>query len=250
MAQQGYHGKNATHYCNGYALQSYFRKITLKRSAEAPENTTISLSARTREEDGMLEGSVGGEGVFDDSSGGIDEILESILGAQRSILSTFPGGEAVGRPGYAMVGLEGEYASDNAYDDIITFSNNVDSDNDGDTLSEGLERILCLHPLASRNSDSSGTILDLGAAKDNGGSAYLQVTSFSGTSVVFTIEHSDASDMTGATPLGTFDTVTSAHQGQRITLPSGTGAIKRYVRVTWNVTTATVSFVAGIHIHI
>jgi len=96
-----------------------------------------------------------------------------------------------------------------------------------------------LHDLTAETIDGSGTGHDQTVASTTaGGVAHLHVTAFSGfTGVVFTIEDS-ANNSTWAT-IGTFTTATAV-TSQRLAIA---GTVRRYVRVTWDVTgTGSVTF--------
>lgn len=239
-----YHGKNAKVYTNGYSISTYLQKISLSMSAENPEDTTIGSSSRGRVPDGIIDGSASMDGIFDDDSGAIDSQMETILGAQDTIWSLLPAGDAaLGDVGYGFIGINNEYSSESAYDDVVKFSASTEVSG-----GQGVEFCKTLVPLAAKTTSSNSANLDNGAATTNGGSAYLQVTAASGlTSIDVTIKGSATGSFGGEeTTVGTFTQVTAAPDSERI---SFSGSVPRYIRAYWTLVGTSATIFVAVHRH-
>lgn len=99
-------------------------------------------------------------------------------------------------------------------------------------------------PATSQTADWNGTSVDNTTSSANGGTGYMQVTSFSGfTGFIGTI--SDSADNASFSPIITFANVTSAPNAQRLTV---SGTVRRYVRFEGNVTgSGTITVQAGFY---
>jgi hypothetical protein len=94
--------------------------------------------------------------------------------------------------------------------------------------------------------DGSSAYVNNGASSTAGGSAYLHITGLSaGDTIVVTIEDS-ANGVSGAAVIGTFTLDGSAIGGERIEIA---GTIRQYVRATYDVTGAAVSFPLAVALH-
>ena len=241
-----YHGKNATIYANGYAIQTYLRKLKISRKASNPEDTTIGAtgSARTRVEDGIVDASIDYEGKFDDASGAIDSQLNTILNSAGIVWIMCPFGEtAIGDIAYGMQGVENSYQSDADNNNIVTFSGGSDGTaGDGDVA----ERLTLLHILGAETATGVESSHDNGASTTAGGSAYLEVTtSDTLTSLDVIIQGSATNAWSGEeTTIATFTQVTSTPASERVEIA---GTIPRYLRAKHTLTGTSVTYIMGVH---
>ena len=100
----------------------------------------------------------------------------------------------------------------------------------------GAERIQSLLPLAEKAVTGTGSTVDSGAATEDGGAAYLHVTSLAGTSVTATVQHSS----NGSTwaDLVVFDAQTEIGSQRK----EYTGTVNRYLRTTYTLVGGAATF--------
>ncbi len=99
-----------------------------------------------------------------------------------------------------------------------------------------------LHDLTAETADASGSAYDGGAATANGGVGHLHVTAFSGFSGVDVIVEDSATGSSGWATILTFTTAAGL-TSQRSAI---SGAVRRYLRVSWDVTgSGSITFACG-----
>lgn len=226
------HGANARVYVNGYDLSAYLRQIGVTGKADAADVTTFGAAAKSYLA-GLRDATLTAEGVFDGAVGAVDAVLEAALGANRSLWSIWPQGEAaVGDIGYGLDAIATSYEVSSPAVDVTSIAAEAQS-------KVGPERLLSLHPMAARTASADGTSLDHGAATTNGGVGYLQVTAASGTTPTLAVKIQHSPDAVTWTDLITFTQVTAANQSERKTV---TGTINRYLRASWTIGGTSPSF--------
>jgi hypothetical protein len=149
-------------------------------------------------------------------------------------------GSTAGVPVAAMVGTQATYDVQRGADGALATTAQVmnksgDMLDWGKALTDGPESVTGTGNLA-------GVDLGTGAGEVN---AYLQVISFVGTNITFTLQHSlddDAADAYAAITGGAFTQVTAAPAKERIEID---GPVERYVRVAITGTFTSCTFVIG-----
>lgn len=146
-----------------------------------------------------------------------------------------PNGLALGAELWMVGAYEASIKTASPVGGMVTFGLEVQPDGPPDPIGRSL------HDLTARTSDASGSSYDGTAATANGGVGHLHVTAFSGFSAADIIVEDSANDSTWATIL-TFTTVAGI-TSQRSAI---SGAVRRYLRVSWDVTgTGSITFAVG-----
>lgn len=231
------HGSAARVYVNGRDLSSYLRRGEVSGARDKVKTTCFNQSAHTYIQ-GLLDGSVSAEGIFDGDTNRVDSILNTALGASTDSIWTvwLQGETAVGSVGRALRGVHTAYGSRAVNTDVVSCSASAQANG-------GPERVLSLHPLAAETSASNGTALDNSAGTTAGASAYLHVSAFSGTSVTVLVEHS--TDNSSWSTLLTFTAASAAGTSERVAT-SSTATVNRYLRVSWSGTFSSATFSVGV----
>jgi hypothetical protein len=224
------HGSKAQVLVNGYDLSPFLRSFSSPASVEAVEVTTFGATAKSYIP-GLLDATLTAEGLFDGAAQAVDEILAAALGKKDSIWNWYPQGGEVGKRGYGFAAIETSYEVETPVDGVAAVSVEAQS-------SVGREPVVVLHELREEAIDGSGTIIDNGAATNNGGVGYLHVAQITG-SVLVTIEHSSDNFVADVLPLITFTLVNASRKAERVAV---SGTVKRYVRVKWDITGGPATF--------
>lgn len=170
----------------------------------------------------------------DGTAGGQYDQINNWLG-NSEIVSYGPSGLTFGSEVVMSNGLLIKSQYDGNVTAPIGFS--VDAQNSGQ-----LDRGVSLHDLTAETADASSSVYDGGAASSNGGIIQLHVTDYSGLDSIDVIVEDSTNGSTGWGTIGTFTTATGI-TSERVTIA---GAIKRYVRCSWDVTgTGSASFLTG-----
>jgi len=228
------HGKNTKVYANGYDLTGYLDSIDQSGNVDTVETTTFSATAKTYITSAIKAGSIQGEGFYDGAANAVDEILSVALGASGQIWVWYSQGDAVGNSGYGMSAINAAYNTKGSISGACRSAVTAQSNT-------GIERILSLHALASESASGQGSSVDNGAASSNGGSAYIECTSATGT-LACTIGHS--TDGSIWTTLATFTNITAPNKAERIAF---SGTVNRYVRANWTITGGPFTFNIGFY---
>jgi hypothetical protein len=230
MAKQGGLGDNL--YIGGYDLSGDVGSVdNISGSIGVLDVTTIDKSANARL-GGLRDGAVSFTSYFDPAAGASHPVLAAL--PTTDTILTYCRGTNLGDPAAALNGKQLNYDATRGEDGSFIFK--VDAVGNAYGLEWGVQGT------AGKRSDTTatnGTGVNLGAASSFGLQAYLQVFSFTGTSVTVKLQGSsdngggDAfADITG----GAF-AAASAIGVQRIAT-AGNLAIEQYFRV---VTTGTFS---------
>lgn len=217
------HGTAAKLYANGYALHTFMRGESSPATVEAAEVTTQSKTAKVYIP-GMADASLNMEGYFDGAALAVDAILAGIFrAAAQTIVCWWPQGDDFGSYGYGMLGDETQY-------EIGSNTSAASSVTAALQSSVARERMVCLHALAARTTDSQGTAVEVAALTSLGGVGYVQVTAVGGGGGDLYLEHS-SDNITFATlieflniaAIGAFRTAAVV------------GTVNKYVRARWDI---------------
>lgn len=231
MAKQTGLGDN--YYLGGWDLSGDTSTLGNVGGGPTPLDTTgIDKSAFERI-GGLRDGRIEWVSFFNPAEGRAHDALSTLPTTSR--VATYCRGTALGSPAAGLVGKQVNYDPSRGNDGALTLAVSVQA-SDGEPLEWGVLGT------AGRRSDTAatnGTSVDNGAASADGLVAYLQVFSFTGTSVTAKIQQS--SDNGGADAWadvagGAFAAAT-AQGAERIATATGL-AVERYLRV---VTTGTFS---------
>jgi hypothetical protein len=210
------HGKGGKVFINGHHLSAWFDSYDIQLNMDTAEKSVFQNTDKTYNA-GMKDGTISLTGFFDATADAADEVLYTAVGTSV-VWNIYPSGDAVASSGY---GLEG---NNNAYGVMGTKDDNVRI---AATGLGGLERVISLCPLTAVTTTAVGTAVDNTAATTSGGSAFLQVTTATGSCGVI-VEHSSAGGSYAT--LATFTAFTTA-QGVRKAI---TGEIKSLTRVSYS----------------
>jgi hypothetical protein len=204
--------------------------------------TPINKSAYQRV--GLLrDGRISWTSFFNDAVGQAHERLSALPTADRHLM--WLTGSTIGSPAACMVGKQIDYNPNRPQDGSLTIAVNAQANGFGlewcDLLTAGVR---------TDTTATNGASLDLGTGSTAFGlQAYLQVISFTGTSVTIKLQESsdngsgDAwADVTG----GAFTAVTAGRTVERIQT-SRSQTVERYLRVATTGTFSNVQFVVAVN---
>jgi hypothetical protein len=214
-----------------FNLSSYATQVTLPWTAEMLDSTVFTDEAKTFIP-GLDTSTAQVSGYYDKAE---HADLAGWKQAAAQPLTIGPGGFALGADVFLLDALESGLTLKSAVASLVGF--------DFDAQTSGLTDIgVSLHDLEAETADGSETSYDGAAATSAGAVAHLHCAAYSGLdSIVVTIEDS-ANNSVWAT-IGTFTTLIAAG-AERITIA---GAVRRYVRATWDVTgTGSATFQVGL----
>lgn len=222
------HGKSSVVLANGVNFSNYLNSIETPMEVDTAETTVFNSSGAKSYIPGLKDATLSAEGFYDGSSGSVDSILTSVLGASTPIVWTwYPQGTAAGNYGYGMQTIETSYSLSSPVDEVVTISV------EGQSKSGGRDRVESLLALTAETTSGNGSSDDNAAATTNGGVGYFQRTDNSTKGVTPVIQHSSAA--TSWATLVAFSSGT-AKGGQRIAVA---GSVKRYTRASWTITGST-----------
>lgn len=205
-------------------VSAYVTGYTFTHRRELSDVTTV-LDTGSKWLPGLLTGSLSVRALHDPAAGALHEEIYAAIGTDDAALWTFfPDGYTLGQPALiASTDVEG-YTVDATVREAVTLGIET-------APNDGVDVGVSLHALSAETADGNGTSVDNTAASSNGGVATLHVTAFSGlTDAVIKIQ--DSANNTDFADIITFTTVTST-TWERKTV---TGAVRRYVRATVDVT--------------
>lgn len=234
----GQSARNSAIGVNAFDLSGFFRAWDSAWEIGLEDTTTFASTRTAKSWTLLLEESLTTLTGFWDPTAttGVHAVISAALGAAaKSIVTVWPTGDAVGAPGVAVEADAGSRKIEGAVDGVISIAAEFKS-------SVGEEEVVSLHALAQETGDDDGDTVDNGAATQNGGAVYLEVSDV-GTDIAVEVHASDDNFVADDDTIATFATVTTDRTVQRIAL---TGEIKRYVRVSWDLT-GNSTFRASIH---
>lgn len=215
------HGKKTAVLYNGANLSPYFNEATVSQDVETAETTTFGDDAKTYIT-GLKDGTLSLSGMFDGSTGAIDDVLTSTLGAESPDVATVaPAGFAVaGGTTFSAEVRETSYEISSPVGDVVAANLEVQA-------TGGIDRGVLLAGNISVSASAQTAGIDNGSSTSNGGVGYLHVTANTrdGAST-FAVQ--DSADNVTFVDLVTFTSVSaSATSGQRVAV---SGAVDQYVR--------------------
>jgi len=230
------HGKDTKVFVSGYDLTGYLNMSSTTMNADLAETSTFGSTYKSFVA-GLVDSKMSLGGFFDPTAGATDAVLTSLLGVD-AYLTVLPQGDALGKRGRGMYGVEVTYEITTGLDGAAEISMEAQS-------KAGSEAVLSNTPksdLQTTGNDALGITNPSGGSTSTGWSAFLQAFSIAGTSsptcIVVLQDSADNSafaDVSG----GTFATVSTANAnvpgGQRITSAAG-ATLRQYTRFKWTIT--------------
>lgn len=230
MAKQSGLGDNF--YLDGVDLSGDVGAVqTIRDAAALLDTTAIDKSAHERIP-GLADGEIAFTAFFNDAAGQAHPTLRNPTSAD--VHAMYLRGTTLGNAGAAHVAKQVNYDPNRGADGSLIFSVQTLSSN-GDGLRWGVQGT------AGKRTDTTatnGTSIDEGAATAFGLVAYLQVFSFTGTSVTVKLQESSdngSADAFADVVGGSFTAVAAAPATERIATATNL-SVERYLRV---VTTGT-----------
>lgn len=233
----GIHGKNMELWGAGYNLTQFFNNVTMSGEREIAQDTNPTDTAH-RYKGGLSSGAISAQGKFSDGSGESVRLLEPLLTVNTSVFCLLPNGSAAaGEDMLAMRTSVTQLDINSPLDDLVELSF------EGESIT-GLDIGRLLSPNVSATAAETGATVDDGAATANGGAAYLQVLSFTGTNIDIAVQ--DSSDgSTGWADIVTMNYVgTASNVQERKELAEGS-AVKRYLHAEVSGTFSECTFILG-----
>lgn len=216
------HGKATVLLMNQYDLSSYFRGSDTGRTVENHDTSTYGVAGGAKTNiPGLKDGTLSLDGLFDGSTGAIDERITAMLGtASGQIVTKGHGGLAIGSRVDMLSSRLTSYTVSDPVADLVTISADIQADG-------GIDSGVSLHALSAEVGAVTSASVNNGAATTNGYVAHVHTTAVTATSAVWKIQHS-ANDSTYV-DLVTFTAATTGGgpTSERIT---GTGTVNQYVR--------------------
>lgn len=230
------HGKNTKVFFNSHDLTDYFDNANPAINADTAEVSTFGSDSK-KYIPGLKDATLSLEGFFDGSAAAVDAVMEDAFGSDGNEVSVYPEGDVAGKAGYAMQAVETAYSTTETIDGACRISAAVQSSG------TAAERVISLHAHGAETANWTGTAQNNGAASAAGGSAYLHVTTVTGT-IEVKIQHSSDNFAADTEDLVSFTAVTGA-TSERVTF---TGAVKQYIRGTATIAGGeTITFQLGFH---
>ena len=229
------HGKNSTVYLNGLKATDYLSKIATKLSCSVHDSTPFGKNSKTFIA-GIKDGGVNGAGLYDGDQVLVYDTFRRALGSSSDALwMAFWQGDVLSSPGMAYRSVNTDYTISSPVSGLVSITAGGQADNDVDIVKS-------LHALGAETSTGNGPTLDESAASSAGCAAHLHVTAITGTNIIVKVQHGAASDMSDASDLLTFTSVTAALSAER---QSASGTVKRYIRYNLSGTFTSATFVLG-----
>jgi hypothetical protein len=174
---------------------------------------------------GLRSGHIEFTSYLNTSAGQAHEALKSLPLTNR--IATYARGTTLGAPAYVLQGKQLNYDWTRAADGALTENVTLESDQYGGEW--GIQLTAGVRTDTTATSPATG--VDTTASLSFGIQAYLQVFSFTGTSVTITVQDSaDNSSFANISGLSAFTVVSAAPATERIA-SSNTTTVRRYLRV-------------------
>lgn len=217
------HGKNTVVLIDQYDLSGYYKESTTSRSVETSDTTAFGNSAKTYIS-GLKDGTMNLSGMFDGSTGAVDEIMAAALGGADNTVTVQLEGNVVGTIAHMLATQETSYEVSSPVGDVVSVTSQLQADG-------GLEsgRVLAPATVVTTATTTNGTAVDNAAATTNGGVAHAHVTANANNGTT-TIKVQHSTDNSTWVDLVTFTTVaTTIKTSRRVEVASGT-TVNRYLR--------------------
>lgn len=236
-------GKWARIFVDGYDLTTRMSDV----GPLASPYDEIEVSGYTQDKNylaGQGDSPLTVQGYLDNTDNSTHEAFSTMAsGNNTQVVTVALGNNAlptIGDPTASIVANQMDYTSTSTRSGAIVFSAALKPGPDLPIIEWGV-----LLGDTSITADGSGTSVNNGASSANGGAGYLHITGLStGDTIAVTIEHS-ANNSTWATLLS-FTLDGSAIGGERVTVA---GTVNQYLRATYDVTGASISFPVVVAFH-
>jgi hypothetical protein len=158
------HGKLSAVLWAGIDLSSYLNEASVSQDLEPAETTTFGGNAKTYIP-GLLDGTASLSGLFDGTTGAVDEVMSGIgAEAPAAVIVAVSGGRVVGRRALLFQAHEASYEVSSPVADMVTIA--------VEAQATGGVRAGYIAGVSTAQAASAGTVLgtsvDLGAAGTNG----------------------------------------------------------------------------------
>lgn len=195
-----YLGSRAKVYAGGYDLSGSTSSLDADSTIEAADVTTFGATAKEFI-GGVQMGKIKQKTFYDDSAGAIEPMIAAFRGTAGAVATFYPGGDALGSPGYASAVAE--------MLDTATIASPVGGATtlEADwTVSGGLEDVISVLPqtafLGTGSRTAEGAVQDNGTLTTNGGSVYFHLLALdAGASVAGWVYEHSADQVTWVTLL-------------------------------------------------
>ena len=218
------HGKSTAVLLNGEDVSTYFNDATTNRSIETVETTAFGQNSKTYIAS-LRDGTLSLAGMFDGTTGAIDDILAGIAGADGDAIATVSvDGGAVGSVCHMVATQETTYEVSSVVSDLVKVSAEFQADGGLDS-----GRLLASSAVIASATTTNGTAVDNAAASSNGGVGHVHATANTrNATTAVKIQHS--TDNSTWVDLVTFTAIAiSTKSAQRIEVAAGT-TVNRYLR--------------------
>jgi len=230
------HGKDTKVYASGYDLTLFLNSANTSMNADLAETSTFGSTYKSFVA-GLVDSKISLAGFFDPAAGASDAVFSSLAG-NDIYLTVLPQGDALGKRGRGMYGVEITYEITTGLDGAAAVSIEAQS-------KSGAEAIVSNTPksdIQTTGNDALGIVSPTGAATSTGWSAFVQAFSISGTSsptcvvtLQDSLDNSTFLDVSG----GVFTTISTANANvpgaQRLTSAAG-ATLRMYTRFKWVIT--------------
>ena len=218
------HGKSTVVLFNATDMSPYLKEVSSNQGIDMADVTAFGTTGAKSYLPGLKDGKISASGMFDGSSGAIDSVFQTALGASVGDLSVFPDTDAIGKRGFIAECHETSYNLSSPVADVVQASAEFQA-------TGGVDYSVSLQALSAQTVTGNGTSVDNTTSTTNGGSGMLHVTANTQNSTtIIKIQHS--SDNSTWADLGsaftTIPTVTTT--SEKIVVASGT-TVNRYLRV-------------------
>ncbi len=223
------HGKNAKVLIGAYDLSTSFKEFSGSTQIDMAETSAFGNTYKTYIQ-GLGDATISLSGMWDAATGGIDDVLGSLVGATGTLpVSIYPSGYGIGKRAFGIGANESSYEVTGSIGDVVSVSTEFQS-----TVNTGGKSGVGLFPGTGIVATANQTSVDNLVATTGGGYALLHVPANTWDDFVdITIEDS-ADNVTFAT-IGTFTQLTAGLESSEYIAISGT--IRRYVRAVITLTT-------------
>jgi hypothetical protein len=240
------HGSNTDVYLQGVDATAFLKDQSMAMSIEAAETTVFGVNAK-QYIPGLGDATHSLAGFFDSNaasdSTSFDYFLQSLVGVDNIVSTTFPGGDTFGARGY---GIKGEMTKAQLKTDVsAAATSDIELQSD-----VAREVVVSLHNIiAETASGNSAGNVDNGALSTNGGVLYYHVMAITGTAsptVAAVVQHSVDAVTWVDLATATTGAVNAARSAGRVVVPAGT-TVNRYTRLRWTITgtTPSITFTAA-----
>lgn len=225
------HSKNGRVLINNRHLSGRITGWTVAGERSLGE-TTVLLDDGARFIPGLRAGAVAVNGLFDGSSGDIDQTIQSSDGALDGLLATvLPDGFTVGKPAFITTSNLESYTVESSVSDTVSLA--VEA-----TPNDGVDHGRVVHGHTAETTTGNSASVDDGASTGNGGVAVVHVTAVTGATPSMTVKVQHSVDDGVWVDLITFTAATAA-TSERKTV---SGTVNRYVRETHTISGSTPDF--------